>query len=174
MRPTNVIVPILVVGALGVGAYLCLQSEAEPTTQTRTTSIPDAAQPATVNYVHDGDTLFLDTPLDANLKVRLLGIDTPEVGENAECFGDEATAQLRTLAPEGSTVYTLPDEEPLDKYGRSLLYLFTPDGELINLTLVADGFAEAVVLGANDAYAPELFAAEDAARDARLGFWGSC
>src|SRR5687768_5946697 len=91
------------------------------------TSIPDDAVAATVNYVHDGDTLFLDTPDDPNLKARLLAVDTPEVGD---CYGAEATALLRQLAPEGSTVYTLADEEPLDQYGRALLFVWTESGEL--------------------------------------------
>jgi micrococcal nuclease len=51
-------------------------------------AMPADASPATVNYVHDGDTLFLTTPSDANLKVRLLGIDTPEIGDTLECYGD--------------------------------------------------------------------------------------
>ena len=132
---------------------------------------PDNAQPATVNYVHDGDTLFLDTADDSNLKTRLLAVDTPEVGD---CYGAEATALLRSLAPEGSTVYTLADVEPLDQYGRSLLFVWTSDGQLINLALVSSGHAEAVFIGGNRLYEAEFEAAEEAAYSGSLGMWGAC
>ena len=137
-------------------------------------TMPAEAVPATVNYVHDGDTLFLTTPADANLKVRLIGIDTPEVGDNLECYGDEATELLRQLLPEGTPVYTSTDVEPLDQYGRALLYLFTTDGMSINLEMVARGAAEAVRIGANDAYWEQLSTAESIAVDSSAGRWGAC
>src|SRR3954463_5246261 len=78
--------------------------------------IPADAQPATVDYVHDGDTLFLTD----GTKVRLLAVDTPEIGSPLECMGTEARDYLRSLLPSGSTIYTLADAEPTDQYGRSL------------------------------------------------------
>jgi micrococcal nuclease len=134
-------------------------------------AIPAGAEPATVNYIHDGDTLFLETSSDPDLKVRLLAVDTPEVDE---CFGSEATALLSELVPVGSTVFTLPDAEPLDQYGRSLLLIWTPDGTLVNLELVAKGYAEAVFIGDNRMYEAEIEAAEDAAQASSLGIWGAC
>ena len=136
--------------------------------------MPSGASPATVNYVHDGDTLFLSTTSDANLKVRLLGTDTPEIGDNLECYGDEATGLLRELLPEGTPVFTAADVEPLDQYGRSLLYLFTADGTSINLEMVARGAAEAVRIGENDAYWDQLSTAESIATESAAGRWGAC
>lgn len=138
------------------------------------TAIPGAATRATVNYVHDGDTLFLDTPSDDNLKVRLLAIDTPEIGDNAECFGDDTRDYLRDQLPEGSTVYTLADTDETDQYGRALLFVWTSDGTFVNLDLVASGYAEAVFIGNNHLYEAEFEAAEDAAHDSDAGRWGSC
>jgi micrococcal nuclease len=137
-------------------------------------AMPADATPATVNYVHDGDTLFLTTPSDANLKVRLLGIDTPEIGKNIECYGDESTALLREMLPEGASVFTAADVEPLDQYGRSLLYVFTADGTSVNLEMVARGAAEAVLIGANDAYWQQLSTAESIATESSAGRWGAC
>jgi micrococcal nuclease len=137
-------------------------------------TMPADAQPATVNYVHDGDTLFLTTTADPNLKVRLTGIDTPEVGDNLECYGDEATALLKELLPEGAQVYAQADVEPLDQYGRSLLYLFTADGMSVNLEMVARGAAEAVRIGENDAYWDQLSTAQSIAVESAAGLWGSC
>ena len=132
--------------------------------------IPADATPATIDYVHDGDTLFLTD----GTKVRLLAVDTPEVGDNLECLGDEARDYLRGLLPEGSTVYTLEDAEPTDQYGRSLLFIWTATGTLVNLDLVERGYAEAVFIGVNRLYEDQVEAAEDAAQDAGRGIWGKC
>jgi micrococcal nuclease len=132
--------------------------------------VPETAQDAWIEYVHDGDTLFLQD----GRKVRLLGVDTPEIGDAAECYGDEATALLRSMLPEGSHVRVLADVQPLDRYERSLLFLWTDDGTLVNLSLIEQGAAEAVVLEPNVLYATELEAAEDAAQAAGAGRWGAC
>ncbi len=133
-------------------------------------TVPADATPATIEYVHDGDTLFLAD----GTKVRLLGIDTPEIGENRECYGDEATALLRSLLPEGSAVRILADVRPLDQYGRSLLFIYTSEGVLVNLTMIEQGAAEAVVLEPNLLLADEFETAEDIAQSAGLGMWGTC
>ncbi|WP_157981687.1 thermonuclease family protein [Protaetiibacter intestinalis] len=135
-----------------------------------TPEVPADAGEAWVRYVHDGDTLFLED----GRKVRLLGIDTPEVGEHLECLGDEATAALRAVLPEGTHVRTVADVQGLDQYGRSLLFLFTDDGALVNLDLIRSGYAEAVVLEPNVLWAAELEAAEDEAQAASRGIWGVC
>ncbi len=111
--------------------------------------IPAAATDATIEYVHDGDTLFLTD----GRKVRLLGVDTPEIGDNLECYGDEATALLRSMLPEGTHVRVLADAQPLDQYDRSLLLLWLDDATFVNLELIEQGAAEAVVLEPNLLYA---------------------
>lgn len=142
---------------------------------------PGDAVPMTVEYVHDGDTLFLraDQPnalvaTTDDVKVRLLGIDTPEVGDNAECFGDQATEALRALLPEGSQTWVTADQDPTDPYGRSLFYLWTEDGRFVNYELVSGGAAESLTIAPNDAYFPLLRAAEEAAMSAGAGRWGAC
>lgn len=142
---------------------------------------PADAVAMTVEHVHDGDTLFLRTdqpnalvPSTDAVKVRLIGIDTPEVGDGAECYGDEATLALRALAPDGSTVWITADREPTDRFGRNLFYLWSDDGRFVNYELVEGGAAESLVIPPNDAYYPLLRAAEDAATAAGSGMWGAC
>jgi len=147
---------------------------AAPADSSAVEGIPSGATKATVNYVHDGDTLFLDTPSDSNLKVRLLGVDTPEVGDNLECYGNEARDYLRSVLREGSTVYVVADVSPLDQYGRSLLFVYTADGVLTNYELVAGGYAESVFIGDNRVFEREFEAAEDEAQAAGAGMWGRC
>jgi len=135
-----------------------------------TPGIPASATPATVEYVHDGDTLFLAD----GRKVRLLGINTPEIGDNLECYGNEATALLRQLLPEGTHVWVVADVEPLDQYGRSLLFIYTDAAVNVNLALLSAGAAEVEMYSPNLLLQSEVAAAEDAARGAGLGLWGVC
>lgn len=141
--------------------------------------IPSGAFAATVTYVHDGDTLYLDNGSAEELKVRLIGLDTPELASQQrpdaeECYGVEARELLRDFLPEGTDVWALEDREPEDRYGRSLLYVYLQDGTLVNLAMVELGAAEALKVGLNDRFWPELRNAEDDAYAAKLGMWGSC
>ena len=128
------------------------------------------ATAAVVEYVHDGDTLFLED----GRKVRLLGINTPEIGDDRECYGEEATAALRALLPEGTEVLVASDIEPLDQYGRSLLFVYTDGGLNVNLEMIAKGAATVEMYEPNVLLRDQLYAAERAARDAGLGLWGVC
>ncbi|WP_345801464.1 thermonuclease family protein [Microbacterium sp. AZCO] len=142
---------------------------------------PDDAFPVTVVSVWDGDTLHADVDsshpgvaASDDVRVRLIGIDTPEVSDPAECWSAEAKAQLTTLAPVGTRLWAAFDDDPRDRYDRLLLYLWTEDGRFINHELVATGSAETMTIAPNDAYAA-LFAADEArARAAGAGQWGGC
>ncbi len=164
---------LLIVGALALGGWaLAVGWQPVPAERDATgpTGIPGGATAATVEYVHDGDTIFFDD----GRKVRLLGINTPEIGENAECWGGEATSAARALLPEGAQVWVLADVEPLDQYGRSLLWVFLPDGTNVNLELVTAGDAEVEQYAPNWLYRDELRAAQVAAERDGLGMWGAC
>lgn len=141
---------------------------------------PDDAQRFTVEYVHDGDTLFLDSAGGAQvaergrIKVRLIGIDSPEVTEPVECYGRQATAELREILREGDSVLGAIDAEGQDHYGRWLLYLWTTDGYFVNAGMVDNGYAEAIRVRPNDGHWPLLRSlAANAQRD-RVGLWGAC
>ena len=141
-----------------------------PATPPEASGVPSAAAEATVEYVHDGDTLFLTD----GRKVRMLGINTPEIGDNLECYGDEATSLLRQLLPKGTTVRVLPDLEPLDKYGRSLLFIYLDDSTNVNLEMLRQGAAEVEMYRPNLLFQAEIETAEQAAIDSGVGMWGVC
>jgi micrococcal nuclease len=182
VRIPGAVIAFVVISAVVIGVFLVVDTGGAPvawqpaapvpalTDADIEGAVPAAATPATIEYVHDGDTLFLSD----GTKVRLLGIDTPEIGEHLECYGDEATALLRSLLPEGTGVRVLADVQPLDQYGRSLLFIYTDSGELVNLTLIEAGAAEAVVLEPNVLFSSQLEAAEDIARASGVGMWGAC
>jgi micrococcal nuclease len=135
-------------------------------------SVPEDAESMVVVSIHDGDTLNLRDSTGATETVRIIGVDTPEVYPEYECFGDEATDELNRLAPVGSTLRVTVDADPFDDYDRLLLYLWNEQGVFVNLALVEGGFAEAIRVAPNDAYYDELLAAENRAAHDGLGMWG--
>ena len=86
-----------------------------------------------VTRIIDGDTF-----VSGETRIRLYGMDTPEIGEKC---ADEATERLRKLA--GDTVRVERGPRPTDVYGRSLAYVYTESGLSIDELLVKEGLAEA-------------------------------
>jgi endonuclease YncB( thermonuclease family) len=130
-----------------------------------------------VATVLDGDTVLLDIPHPhRQLPVRLSGIDAPELGGTG---GVAARDTLRRLIPPDSQVSFAYDKDPADRFGRRLLYLFAPDGKLVNQLLVQRG---AVVSRfdpnengvRNVRYSEQLEEAETWARQHALGLWAKC
>lgn len=127
--------------------------------------------------VVDGDTIDVDLG-GRTERVRLLGIDTPETVDPDRpvgCHGPEASALTHQLLPDGTEVRLERDEEPRDRYGRLLAYVFRVDDELfVNEAILAAGEAEILSIAPNHAYASRLAATADAARAAGAGLWGGC
>ena len=143
--------------------------------------IPADAFEMTVESVHDGDTLrarvaapnavVTDTE---STRVRLIGLDTPEIQPSVDCWGAEATASLIALLPPGSTLWAAADREVLDQYGRHLLYLWTPDGRFVNAALLAQGDGTVMVFAPNTLHEQLFRSLEAEASAAGLGLWGAC
>jgi micrococcal nuclease len=119
-----------------------------------------------VERVGDGDTF---TCRDGR-KVRLIGIDTPELGQGES--GRRAHEALRGLLPRGTTVRLEPDVTPLDRYHRVLAYVWT-GSDMVNERLVREGWAMLYTLPPNVKYVTRLERAQKEARSARTGLWGS-
>jgi micrococcal nuclease len=108
--------------------------------------------------------------------VRLIGVDTPEVFGEAECFGREAAAFVRRLLPIGTRVQYTLGVERRDRYGRALAYVYTEDGRFLNLLLVRRGYAQPLTIPPNDRFAGRFVAAARRAREREVGRWeaGAC
>jgi endonuclease YncB( thermonuclease family) len=123
-----------------------------------------------VASVYDGDTLTLTS----GARVRLLQIDTPELG-SGECYSRAARTALLNLTPVGTRV-TLERDAVLDKvdrYGRILRYLRRGSMN-INLELVRRGAAAPYFYqGDRGKYASQLMAAASTAKAAQRGLWGA-
>ena len=110
----------------------------------------------------DGDTLWLS----GIGKVRLIGVDTPEVYGEIECYGPRASAFVERTVPIGSRVRYRLGVEERDRYGRALAYVWLGDGRFLNRLLLARGLAQPLTIEPNDEYEVE-FAARDGARSRR-------
>lgn len=124
-----------------------------------------------VKKVFDGDTLMLED----GRKVRLLGVNTPEIAhrnQTTQAGGEEAKRWL-TAKLQNRRVRLEMDAEATDKYGRTLAHVFTDQKEHINLKLVEQGMATVNIYPPNLLYVEQLVKAEQRAEQARLGVWQS-
>jgi len=97
----------------------------------------------------DGDSFDIDIPDGRyeRTRVRLLGIDTPETGDEESgvmYFGPEAAEFTKKLILGKSVTVYLDSPNPTrGKYGRLLAYVKLPDGRLLNEVLLTEGYAYA-------------------------------
>jgi micrococcal nuclease len=132
---------------------------------------------ATVLRVVDGDTLDVSTDTRGRLRVRVLGIDTPEVhrpGWSVGCWGPEAQRfATETLTGQRITLTTDPTQDVHDRYGRSLAYVNLADGRDFGVESVRSGMARSYVYdGKPVSRYPDISSAENEARAALRGLWG--
>ncbi|MEO6941749.1 MAG: thermonuclease family protein [Terrimesophilobacter sp.] len=143
-----------------------------------TISRPAGATLSHIAYVYDGDTLYLQpdgtTARADEITVRLIGIDTPELRPEVQCYAIKARDYVRNMLPKGTAVWIMADKAKLDKYGRSLLYVWKKDGTSVNLDLVEKGYATALNIPPSNTYWRQFASAESVAKNARVGRWGSC
>ena len=135
---------------------------------------PHAATPrmlsATVDRVTSGDALTAISASGDKLRVRLLGIDAPEIEHDqrtVQPFAKEARDYLEHLIRGGRI--------KLEIYGKSrqahLLAVLWRDQLNVNVLMVAMGYAEVPQDMACEAYCRELRLAEKRARRDRMGMW---
>ncbi len=134
----------------------------------------DAAAPtlqqATVIAVNDGDTvtLLLGGKRD---RARLIGIDAPEMGQ--EPWGLLSREHLRKLLKAYRWRVSIENGiEQRDKYSRLLVYLWAPDGQMLNERMLQDGYAVLFTIQPNSKYSERFRKAQRIARESRRGIWG--
>lgn len=134
---------------------------------------------AKVMQVIDGDTFYAAIG-SSEIKVRLSGVDTPESvhvdPSRNTVWGTYASDYTKGILLEDMTVYLEYDEEPTDKYGRTLAYVWlvqdTSDTEnMLNAILVRDGYAYDKVFQPNDKYAVVFEQLRIAAQNTGTGLW---
>jgi len=101
-----------------------------------------------VKSVYDGDTMRVDIDLGFNMwirnqKLRLAGVDTPEIRGEERPYGLVAKKFVTDRLSIGSPIYVLTEKDETGKYGRYLATIFYGE-QLTNLNeeLLATGNAE--------------------------------
>lgn len=122
-----------------------------------------------VKRVIDGDTLVLKS----GEKVRLIGINTPEVENRfseAQPGGEAAKGWLqKTLR--SPYIWLEYDAEQFDKYDRRLAHVFLESGDYINAMLLQQGLAMLTLTPPNLRYASSLISARQQAEADNKGVW---
>ena len=138
---------------------------------------------ATVVHIVDGDTIDVQIG-GADERVRLTGIDTPEIahepsgdrpGNDAECFADAAHGFVAALLPAGTEVRLERDVVGRDDYGRLLAYVYRASDDLfINYEIVRQGYARPLTIAPNVAHSELMVQAARDAERADAGLWSAC
>lgn len=122
-----------------------------------------------VATVIDGDTVILTD----GRRVRLLGIDAPEIahhGQPGEPLGEKARKFLK-FRVESRRVQLRYDLQYEDPYNRLLAHLYLEDGQNLNALLIQEGLAYARFEWPNLHYAAHYYEIEKRARNQVLGIW---
>ncbi|MEW6101027.1 MAG: thermonuclease family protein [Candidatus Omnitrophota bacterium] len=135
-----------------------------------------------VTRVIDGDTLELEN----GERVRLIGIDTPEIHESGKLRRDAERSRQDAIAikqmgnrayeftkklAEGKRVSLEFDVEKHDRYKRLLAYVYLKDGVFLNAEIVKEGYASLMTFPPNVKYADLFLKLYRQARENKRGLW---
>ena len=145
--------------------------------------LPHAHENLLVERAVDGDTLKLGT----GERVRLIGIDTPEMHESEKLYRDAARTHqdVRTIQALGRRAYEFTrslvegklvrlefDVERRDKYGRLLAYVYlVNEGTFVNAEIVKQGYASLMTYPPNVKHADLFLKLYQEARENKRGLW---
>jgi micrococcal nuclease len=124
-----------------------------------------------VSRVVDGDTIDISPSVEGRSRVRLIGMDTPEVYFGTQPYGPEAS-DFAKRELDGERVELELDVQKIDPYGRLLAYVYLPDGRMFNETLLEEGYAQVATFPPNVKYQERFLEAQREAREANRGLWG--
>ncbi|MEK6606910.1 MAG: thermonuclease family protein [Myxococcota bacterium] len=103
-----------------------------------TPAAPAGAPEQVVRRAVDGDTV----ELTGGVRVRLIGVDTPEMKDarpEVRLLAKRAAVFLDDLVA-GKRVRLEYDRERRDRYGRTLAYVYLADGRCVNAEIIRQGF----------------------------------
>lgn len=130
----------------------------------------------------DGDTLLLET----GERVRLIGIDTPEMHESDKLNRDSkrSSQDVETIKALGRRSYQFTrdlvegkrvslefDVERYDRYKRLLAYVYLKDGTFVNAEIIKQGYASLMTYPPNVKYVDTFKELYKEARENNRGLW---
>ena len=125
-----------------------------------------------VRYIHDGDTLHLTD----GRKVRLIGINTPELARNnrpAEAYSAEAKKTLGSLFKKDKSISLVSGKDKKDRYGRYLAHAFLSDNTNVQAALLERGLGSAIAIPPNTRFSACYIERERIARCNKAGLWSN-
>ncbi len=137
----------------------------------------------------DGDTVYVKFEDGKIGKIRIIGVDAPELAKEnraAEFYAKEASEYLHDLIY-GKTVYLEKDVSDRDQYGRLLRYVWLESSlnnvdfdnitetdlvnHMVNAKLLANGYAKLVTFPPDVKYHESFRKFNKEAREDNLGLW---
>ena len=130
----------------------------------------------------DGDTL----KLSGGERVRLIGVDTPELHESQKLERDAArsrkdiatiqgmgrqAAEFTRSLVQGRKVSLEYDVKKRDRYGRILAYVYLEDGTFVNAKIIEEGYGQVMTIPPNVKHADHFLELERQARQDGKGLW---
>ncbi len=136
-----------------------------------------------VTKIIDGDSIYVRFSSGLEEKVRLIGIDAPEIKDptsGEEHFGVESTEYASDML-DGQVAWLEFDEGKRDQYGRMLAYLWLEKPEaageaeirakMFNARMLLNGYARQVIFQPNVKYVEYFSAFVNEARKEKKGLW---
>lgn len=125
-----------------------------------------------VKVVYDGDTLQVRFDDGQEWRVRLIGIDAPEIGDVREDMKFKAEMSKRFTFHHlyRKKIRLSYESELYDSYGRILAYIWTDEKDLFNKFIISEGFASAYG-NSRYSYREEFREVEKEARSQKKGYW---
>lgn len=127
-----------------------------------------------VTKVIDGDTFWVDNGTSKGIKIRLTGIDAPESQKRWKreegYYGKESKAYLTKLLKD-KKVRLETDVDSLDRFGRTLSYVYLEDDTFVNAVLIKEGYAVLMTVSPNVRYADLFYKLQVQARENNRGLW---
>ncbi len=126
----------------------------------------------------DGDTIHITDKKGALLKLRFLGVDTPESTAQVEPWGSEASKFTKNAVKNSVSVVITADNGQVerDSYERYLAWIWykpteSAEYKLLNLELAQLGYSKAAYSGVKE-FKEELSGAITQARKQKIKVWG--
>lgn len=134
------------------------------------TFLEDGIEKVTLARSIDGDTAHFYTTDGSYIKVRFLGIDTPESTMEHEAWGEAASNFTKNLLENAETIVIEAEGNMTDTYGRYLAFVWA-DGVLVNLEVVQNGYSNCK-LSSSSKYFDALYETELAISKTGRRVWG--
>jgi len=160
------------------GFFSCGSQEKEPNIRTEsygsTQATPTEGRFYSIKKFVDGDTFWLEDGSPKGIKIRLIGIDTPETRntrrKKKHPMGKMVADYVQQLL-QNKQVRVELDVRPLDQYGRILAYVYTETDMQLNAHLIEIGYAQLMTVPPNVKFVDTYIKLQQKARETQRGLW---